>query len=261
MLIWPNNGCRFFARRVQKATVLFAVVWLNSTAHGDLLGFESDRRREAEVFAAEIGGQLRPPQPLTQQIFNDLAAIRREFPLMNGISYRPRAVPQVLIVRFATTTRAGIEAGLASLAPLNESLGVVEAKPVIFMTLTSFNFGLLRFGPIYNMDLLADLYEQQPQVIGAETDHFIGGGNTIRLDGSVYTFTLGWGDCPSGCIHRRSWEFQVDRGQVTPLFDGPIDWPDEVPRPNIPIPEPAAFTIWAVAWIPLMSRYRPQPAQ
>jgi hypothetical protein len=42
----------------------------------------------------------------------------------------------------------------------------------------------------------------------------IGDGNTIELnrDGQVFKldFSIGWGDCPSGCLYRKHWVFVVD---------------------------------------------------
>ncbi len=53
----------------------------------------------------------------------------------------------------------------------------------------------------------------------AEPDWLIGGGDHVQAyfeQGAVkLTFTVGWGDCPSGCMHRRYWNFRVyDSGDV-----------------------------------------------
>lgn len=48
----------------------------------------------------------------------------------------------------------------------------------------------------------------------AELTPTVGDGNHIEFSSSgpiqYFTFTLGWGDCPSGCIYNRSWSFSVD---------------------------------------------------
>lgn len=46
----------------------------------------------------------------------------------------------------------------------------------------------------------------------------VGDGNTIAMerneDFATLTFSIGWGDCPAGCIHHRYWEFRVIDGQA-----------------------------------------------
>lgn len=59
----------------------------------------------------------------------------------------------------------------------------------------------------------AGVTKQNPNVIGAsawwEAQPLDGGGYRI-------TVTIGWGDCPAGCINRHIWTFDVSAdGQVT----------------------------------------------
>ena len=53
----------------------------------------------------------------------------------------------------------------------------------------------------------AGTMEQKPDVIGASrwwtAEPLPGGGYRIEL-------TIGWGDCPAGCIERHVWTFDVD---------------------------------------------------
>jgi hypothetical protein len=54
-----------------------------------------------------------------------------------------------------------------------------------------------------------------PDIIGAskwwEATAVAGGGYRV-------TITIGWGDCPSGCINEHVWDFEVSAaGQVTLL--------------------------------------------
>ena len=243
-----DRVCR---RRTWTMSVLLTTAVLCGTVRADLLfGYP-----EAELFAADVGGQLRPPQDLIQRIHDDLAAIRRDFPLMSRISYRPGYVPNELRVHFAATDRTSIEAGLDSLAQLNEDLGVIDAHPVIYSSFTSSNHARLKFEPVYNLELLSQIYEQQPQVTRVWTNWLIGGGNSISVNNDVYTFTVGWGDCPSGCISHQSWKFRVENGRVTPLFQGPVEWPDTSPFLVLPIaPEPSTITVLAVSSLMLLRR-------
>lgn len=47
----------------------------------------------------------------------------------------------------------------------------------------------------------------------------IGDGNTITLErmdeSATITFSIGSGDCPSGCLYRTHWEFSVSNGVAT----------------------------------------------
>ncbi|MEW5991742.1 MAG: hypothetical protein AB1736_10425 [Chloroflexota bacterium] len=49
------------------------------------------------------------------------------------------------------------------------------------------------------------------------------------LGGGAYriTLTLGWGDCPAGCINRHAWAFEVTGdGQVTLLEESGVPMPE-----------------------------------
>ncbi len=65
----------------------------------------------------------------------------------------------------------------------------------------------------YNMLMLANKFETIPDVMYASAINIPGDGNDIT--DSIYpnfvelVFSLGWGDCPSGCTARRYWKFHV----------------------------------------------------
>lgn len=70
---------------------------------------------------------------------------------------------------------------------------------------------------------------------GAEPNGVTGDGNDIRAEaeGEAWkiTFSLGWGDCPAGCISRHVWTFRVrPDGQVEFLGSGGTPIPSEVPE-------------------------------
>jgi len=70
-----------------------------------------------------------------------------------------------------------------------------------------------------NIYALSKMFEPIDGVIFAEPNGYLGDGNNI--EGSIesnymkYVFSYGWGDCPSGCINRHYWLFQVK-------FDGTV---------------------------------------
>jgi hypothetical protein len=64
-----------------------------------------------------------------------------------------------------------------------------------------------------NMWALGKVFNKVAGVKSAYPDGAIGSGNNIiaslYLNHKEYTFTIGWGDCPAGCINRRFWDYIV----------------------------------------------------
>ncbi len=81
----------------QTVLVLAGFLLIAPLANNAHAGF-IDQLLEAKLLALDLSGQLRPPADLTEQIYNDLAAIRTAHPEVADITYRPRAVPYQIIV-------------------------------------------------------------------------------------------------------------------------------------------------------------------
>ncbi len=64
-----------------------------------------------------------------------------------------------------------------------------------------------------NLNALCLLFSKIQGVRFAEPNGYFGDGNDITAvvgdEKIIYTFTLGWGDCPSGCTAWHSWGFEV----------------------------------------------------
>ncbi|MBA3877028.1 MAG: hypothetical protein C0498_08855 [Anaerolinea sp.] len=62
----------------------------------------------------------------------------------------------------------------------------------------------------------AGMSRRSPDVIGAsgwwEAEPLDGGGYRIKM-------TIGWGDCPAGCINRHTWTFDVSAGGEVRLVE------------------------------------------
>jgi len=90
-----------------------------------------------------------------------------------------------------------------------------------------------------NIKALATRFEAIDGVVYAEPNGWIGWGNDIvthdfHLDRVILDYSFGWGDCPSGCIYRRYWRFQVyhdDRVVFLGSLGPPAPDPGEIP-PN-----------------------------
>ncbi|MHC1705940.1 MAG: T9SS type A sorting domain-containing protein [Bacteroidales bacterium] len=66
----------------------------------------------------------------------------------------------------------------------------------------------------YNLGALINKLITIPGVVQASPDGLAGDGSDIKYYSGDNTdslvFDLGWGDCPSGCIHHRFWNFKVN---------------------------------------------------
>ncbi len=165
---------------------------------------------DAELLALEISGALLPPAELYEQLLNDLTAIRQAYPDMNEIRHRPGWMPGELIVGFTAGAWQQIQDGeYHGFDELSGDYGAVEMR-AIFST-----YMLLEFEEQYNPEYLAPLYAAAEGVTIAEPNHLLGDGSDIQASLPDYTFSLGWGDCLSGCIYRHYWQFTVIDGSVT----------------------------------------------
>ncbi|KKK95017.1 hypothetical protein LCGC14_2677020, partial [marine sediment metagenome] len=60
-----------------------------------------------------------------------------------------------------------------------------------------------------NLIPLAGQFNSIAGIINANPSNWIGGGNDIELYGNRITYSHGFGDCPSGCLGRIYWIFEV----------------------------------------------------
>lgn len=65
----------------------------------------------------------------------------------------------------------------------------------------------------YNLLPIMNELENIPSITYAEPCFYGGDGNNItlnrKIDSPKITFSIGYGDCMAGCIHREHWEFQI----------------------------------------------------
>ena len=181
----------------------------------------ADPLLEAQLIALDISGQLLPPEELTQQVMEDLAAIRAAYPEIADIHYMPHYAPDQMLVGLTQEAIAQFKQGqYHALDELNAQYGVIEIDTGL---LSFIGVILLKFERIYNIPLLSDIYEQANAegVRYAMPNYRIGGNNTINADPPHYIFERAWGDCTLGCIYHKYWHFKVENGQVSIL---PLTW-------------------------------------
>lgn len=151
---------------------------------------------EASGLALETSGQLTAPVSLTQKFAQELKAIRTAYPYMSNIAYSAPWRPGVLLAKVSDE----------QLEQIRIHYGDVTNSP-------SSDFKILTFATLYNPVALAKELTSKNLVQSAEPDNIIGGSNSIHYNTKtgIYKFSVGWGDCPAGCINNHSWEFYVFR--------------------------------------------------
>lgn len=106
----------------------------------------------------------------------------------------------------------------------NEQLdGILEAYAFdsvdVYYGYPDFSWLSLYTSEAYNMIPVAEEFATVNSILQATMyGGCIGDGNTITLernnDFATLTFSIGWGDCPAGCINHRYWEFRVTNGSA-----------------------------------------------
>lgn len=160
---------------------------------------------EAIAIALEASGQLLAPEALVQKITEDLNAIRGAYPSVKSVvGSPPWVVGQLLAV-----------VSDEQLQQIRDQYGEVTASDPLFDTLK-----VLTFAAKYNPVVLANELVSKNLVTSAEPNGIVGQSNTVRYnaESGLYTFTKGWGDCPSGCINRQIWEFSVSQSKEVKLI-------------------------------------------
>ena len=158
--------------------------------------------REARLSALDIGDTLQASEEEVQQIAEDLAAIRLEFPQVSDLPYWPLASPGEILVRIQD-----VEASYGAVDALNRQFGGTFS-PSNLPTIMEHDWFLVTFDSLYKITLLADIYSEIPGVL-AEPNFYIGDGSTIIANPPEYVFRYATGDCPAGCIYQRLLHFRV----------------------------------------------------
>jgi len=173
-------------------------------------------RSQAEMLALVYSTSLTAPPELVEQFVTSLGIIAVDHVYLKSIMESPYAslpwVPSEIFVAFTEEAKEEIAAGTynsTELDQLNEELGPVE--------ILDGSVYLYRFEKLYHPERLASMYETIPGIDGAEPNFVIGKSQTVVVnnEGTQFTFSVGWGDCPAGCLFWYSWSFCVDNNEET----------------------------------------------
>lgn len=130
-------------------------------------------------------------------------------PVLNSISVHADStlpwMQQLRIGKFPT--------GTASIDSIMSTYHLSISKYLHFGNAYSWHGVVFQSDSNYNLLPLAAIFEKIPDVYFSEPDRYVGDGNNIYdsifPDHVELIYTLGWGDCPSGCMSRRFWKFNV----------------------------------------------------
>ncbi len=133
------------------------------------------------------GALLEPPKELYDKIHNDLSAIRKAFPIVADVRHQ-----------------------------LNYSFGKIICM----------NFSIT-FKKPYNPKALIKVLTEKEFVTDCEADDTFGISSQIIVGpDDSYKFWKGWGDVPSGCIHKHYWTFSVKEGNIILVNETGDELPD-----------------------------------
>lgn len=165
---------------------------------------------------------VEPPAALVASLYN--ALVRMDgfaHPARDsaaGIHTFPRPETREIMVRvdpaheWANAWRAGeAQTGDPAVDHLVTTYGLAVDR---FYRWTIGDYAVLRSADPLNAEALASRFRGIPGILAAHTNGVAGDGNDIRArardDGWRLDYSIGSGDCPSGCIHRHTWSFLVD---------------------------------------------------
>lgn len=156
-----------------------------------------DAYKEASELALVASGKLLAPAGLTKKLFKELKAIRSAYPAVSNIFDSPPWSVGVLTAQVSDD----------QLDQIRIEYGEVTSSALFA------EYKILTFAEQYNPTVLANELISKNLVESAEPDNISGGGDSIsyNITTGVYTFSKGWGDCPSGCIYNHYWQFVVYR--------------------------------------------------
>ena len=175
--------------------------------------------------------QVELPEPLATSLYNALVrvyaarnlAARDSVVALYRIHTFPNPATRSLIVSVDSSTAEWVEAWrqgqrLTGQPRLDALMERYDLSLEEFHRWPWTDIAVLRTAEPLNLRALARLFNPIPGVTYAEPNGFAGDGNDITAEaggegGEAFwrlQYSVGYGDCPAGCIARRAWTFRVD---------------------------------------------------
>lgn len=187
--------------------------------------------RELRQSGSRARHDVEPPVALVQSLFNSLAAVyatshpaRDSVIEIYGIRTFPYPGTREIMVRVNPShswTQAWRAKNALTGNPAVDALVTqygLTVREYYYWTIG--DVAVLRSAGPLNAAALAKRFETISGVVWAEENGAMGDGNDIRAtrhgDGWRLDYSVGFGDCPAGCIERHTWSFAVAAdGSVT----------------------------------------------
>ena len=175
---------------------------------------------DAMILAARQATSPWIPADAAAAFDRDLRTIRSRYPVLTAVHARADYVRTDLLIAVSNTApwlnnwKAGTaNTGEARLDALLQEFDVDAVRDALLTTADRTWFRV-EFAQPLSMDRLADrVRTASPNIPSVEPNAYAGDGDNIvnssSAGGRVLTFSKGWGDCPSGCIYRHSWEVSI----------------------------------------------------
>ena len=178
-------------------------------------------RRMKEIDSPALR-DVEPPAALVDGLYDALMLVTLfDHPARDsvaGIHTFPRPETREILVRvdpaaaWADAWRSGVaQTGNPTVDELVTTYDLVVDR---FYEWSIGDYAVLRAGAPLNAAALAALFVPIEGVLAAETNGMGGDGDDIRARprsaGWQLDYSIGFGDCPAGCINRRTWSFLVD---------------------------------------------------
>ena len=174
----------------------------------------SQMSEDAIILTLRSQQGIRLDSALADRIDSGLVASRLLNDSLNDIHAFPDYIPTELLVKTASPWSAAWRRGeiITGEHFIDSLAGEFELVTVSYSFADWF---LLTFAHPLQMENLGAVYKKQSDVIYAEPNASVGDGNRIEFfdkNGIMhFSFSLGWDDCPAGCLFRFYWYIVVTR--------------------------------------------------
>lgn len=115
-----------------------------------------------------------------------------------------------------------------------------QLEPVRFYRWSVGRAAVLRSSRPLNVAALGSRFEEIRGVRHADPNHVGGDGHDIEAelaaDGWRLDYSVGWGDCPAGCIHRHHWVFRISVEGAVQLLESRGPSPPEATTVRARVP-------------------------
>jgi hypothetical protein len=201
--------------------LMLALLWVAGAEASTLT--PPDSLESAVILALELSPELLPPPDVVAALRADLTAINAYDGFFAQFRAVPDRVPGSILVRLTDPAWSEYLAGqYHGLDALNQQYGPVHIVVHSFIKTLGLNFD-----QPYNPPALASLYAGAAGVQYVDQNVIYGDPPMDIASATLgrYLYTLGWDDCPSGCLYDHYWEFRVAGGTVTLLRSWGADVP------------------------------------